>query len=176
MRCGRPQKTDAHQTENFAELVCSNSFRSDDFEHNAVGLLHEEMRRCGSLILRAADRAQAFAGWRRARRSTATGLPRLSRPRSQAHPNIRHRPRGDSRPACGRRQNVIVGDGPPHLARRWPRLIGHLDRRGLARLLRCHRAHYPRREHRPLDRLGAVALRQSRARRHRRRLPQLPDG
>ena len=38
------EKTDAHQTENFAELVCSNSFRSDDFEHNAVGLLHEEMQ------------------------------------------------------------------------------------------------------------------------------------
>jgi methylenetetrahydrofolate--tRNA-(uracil-5-)-methyltransferase len=50
-----------------AELVCSNSFRSDDPEHNAVGLLHEEMRRCGSLILRAADKAQS-AGRRRARR------------------------------------------------------------------------------------------------------------
>ncbi|MBJ7415023.1 MAG: FAD-dependent oxidoreductase, partial [Niveispirillum sp.] len=41
------QKTDAHQTDFFAELVCSNSFRSDDAEYNAVGLLHEEMRRCG---------------------------------------------------------------------------------------------------------------------------------
>src|SRR5690606_102342 len=49
------QQTDAHQTENFAELVCSNSFRSDDWQHNAVGLLHEEMRRCNSLIMRAAD-------------------------------------------------------------------------------------------------------------------------
>src|SRR5690606_477738 len=44
--------TDAHHTDNFAELVCSNSFRSDDHEQNAVGLLHEEMRRCGSIIMR----------------------------------------------------------------------------------------------------------------------------
>lgn len=55
-------KTDAHQTDGFAELVCSNSFRSDDHEHNAVGLLHEEMRRCGSLIMRAADASALPAG------------------------------------------------------------------------------------------------------------------
>ncbi|MBV8166827.1 MAG: methylenetetrahydrofolate--tRNA-(uracil(54)-C(5))-methyltransferase (FADH(2)-oxidizing) TrmFO, partial [Alphaproteobacteria bacterium] len=55
-------RTDAHQTEDLAELVCSNSFRSDDAEHNAVGLLHEEMRRCGSLILRCADGAKLPAG------------------------------------------------------------------------------------------------------------------
>ncbi len=55
-------KTDAHQTEGLAELVCSNSFRSDDWEHNAVGLLHAEMRRCGSLILRCGDASQVPAG------------------------------------------------------------------------------------------------------------------
>ncbi|MEM9840621.1 MAG: methylenetetrahydrofolate--tRNA-(uracil(54)-C(5))-methyltransferase (FADH(2)-oxidizing) TrmFO [Pseudomonadota bacterium] len=54
--------TEAHQTDQFAELVCSNSFRSDDHEHNAVGLLHEEMRRCGSLILREADAHKVPAG------------------------------------------------------------------------------------------------------------------
>ncbi len=54
--------TDAHQTEGLAELVCSNSFRSNDHEHNAVGLLHEEMRRCGSLIMRAADSHSLPAG------------------------------------------------------------------------------------------------------------------
>ena len=54
--------TDAHQTDGLAELVCSNSFRSDDAEYNAIGLLHEEMRRCGSLILRAADASQVPAG------------------------------------------------------------------------------------------------------------------
>ncbi|HEY4125380.1 MAG TPA: methylenetetrahydrofolate--tRNA-(uracil(54)-C(5))-methyltransferase (FADH(2)-oxidizing) TrmFO [Rhizomicrobium sp.] len=54
--------TDAHQTDSLAELVCSNSFRSDDWENNAVGLLHEEMRRTGSLILRAADAHKLPAG------------------------------------------------------------------------------------------------------------------
>src|SRR5215510_10285070 len=54
--------TAAHKTESLAELVCSNSFRSDDAAHNAVGLLHEEMRRLGSLIMRAADANQVPAG------------------------------------------------------------------------------------------------------------------
>jgi len=54
--------TDAHLTGSLAELVCSNSFRSDDRDHNAVGLLHEEMRRAGSLILRAADAHKVPAG------------------------------------------------------------------------------------------------------------------
>jgi methylenetetrahydrofolate--tRNA-(uracil-5-)-methyltransferase len=54
--------TDAHQTGGLAELVCSNSFRSDDWENNAVGLLHEEMRRAGSLIMRAADAHKLPAG------------------------------------------------------------------------------------------------------------------
>jgi methylenetetrahydrofolate--tRNA-(uracil-5-)-methyltransferase len=54
--------TEAHQREALAELVCSNSFRSDDAERNAVGLLHEEMRRCGSLILAAADAHKVPAG------------------------------------------------------------------------------------------------------------------
>jgi methylenetetrahydrofolate--tRNA-(uracil-5-)-methyltransferase len=54
--------TDAHQTDGLAELVCSNSFRSDDWENNAVGLLHEEMRRAGSLVLRAADAHKLPAG------------------------------------------------------------------------------------------------------------------
>jgi len=59
----RPVKTTpVHKTGNFAELVCSNSFRSDDSAHNAVGLLHEEMRRLDSLIMRAADRNQVPAG------------------------------------------------------------------------------------------------------------------
>ena len=60
MRPNRP--TEAHQTDRCAELVCSNSFRSDDAEYNAVGLLHEEMRRCGSLILRCGDAHKLPAG------------------------------------------------------------------------------------------------------------------
>jgi methylenetetrahydrofolate--tRNA-(uracil-5-)-methyltransferase len=54
--------TEAHVTDRLAELVCSNSFRSDDPENNAVGLLHEEMRRCFSLIMRAADAHRVPAG------------------------------------------------------------------------------------------------------------------
>ena len=54
--------TDAHQTDSLAELVCSNSFRSDDALNNAVGLLHEEMRRAGSLVMRAADANKLPAG------------------------------------------------------------------------------------------------------------------
>jgi methylenetetrahydrofolate--tRNA-(uracil-5-)-methyltransferase len=54
--------TDAHQTEKFAELVCSNSFRSDDWQGNAVGLLHAELRRAGSLVLQCGDAAQVPAG------------------------------------------------------------------------------------------------------------------
>src|SRR5436190_8795952 len=54
--------TAAHKTAGLAELVCSNSFRSDDADSNAVGLLHEEMRMAGSLILRAADAHRVPAG------------------------------------------------------------------------------------------------------------------
>ena len=54
--------TAAHKTAALAELVCSNSFRSDDCEHNAVGLLHAEMRRLGSLVMQSADGNQVPAG------------------------------------------------------------------------------------------------------------------
>lgn len=59
----KPHKfSPAHKSTNYAELVCSNSLRSDDFEHNAVGLMHEEMRRFDSLIMRAADACKVPAG------------------------------------------------------------------------------------------------------------------
>src|ERR1700756_499710 len=54
--------TAAHKTDGLAELVCSNSFRSDDSSTNAIGLLHEEMRRLGSLLFSAADASQVPAG------------------------------------------------------------------------------------------------------------------
>lgn len=59
---GGGDTTPAHQGDGLAELVCSNSFRSDDSDKNAVGLLHDEMRRCGSLLMAAADKAQVPAG------------------------------------------------------------------------------------------------------------------
>ncbi|MSO98633.1 MAG: methylenetetrahydrofolate--tRNA-(uracil(54)-C(5))-methyltransferase (FADH(2)-oxidizing) TrmFO [Rhodospirillaceae bacterium] len=59
----RPTRmTEAHNTAGLAELVCSNSFRSDDVDYNAVGLLHEEMRRAGSLILNCGDAHRVPAG------------------------------------------------------------------------------------------------------------------
>ena len=56
------RETDAHVTENCAELVCSNSFRSDDSETNAVGVLHRELRNSSSLIMKCADEHQIPAG------------------------------------------------------------------------------------------------------------------
>src|SRR6185503_19238059 len=76
--------TEAHRTEGLAELVCSNSFRSDDAANNAVGLLHAEMRRLGSLVMRAVDRDGFSAAVTRAlqdhplieiARSEIAGLP-----------------------------------------------------------------------------------------------------
>jgi methylenetetrahydrofolate--tRNA-(uracil-5-)-methyltransferase len=59
---GGGDTTPAHETDRLAEMVCSNSFRSDDAEHNAVGLLHQEMRALDSLIMRAADKHRVPAG------------------------------------------------------------------------------------------------------------------
>ena len=56
------QTTPAHTTDGFAELVCSNSLRSDDCTNSAIGLLHEELRRCGSLIMECADETKVPAG------------------------------------------------------------------------------------------------------------------
>jgi methylenetetrahydrofolate--tRNA-(uracil-5-)-methyltransferase len=83
----RPVRTTpAHQTEGLAELVCSNSFRSDDWEHNAVGLLHAEMRRCGSIIMAAGDESQVPAGGALA--VDRDGFSARVTARLQAHPLI----------------------------------------------------------------------------------------
>ena len=78
--------TDAHQTDTLAELVCSNSFRSDDWENNAVGLLHAEMRRCGSLIMAAADSHQVPAGGALA--VDRHGFSAAVQAKIEAHPRI----------------------------------------------------------------------------------------
>lgn len=59
---GSGETTPAHQGDGLAELVCSNSFRSDDDEKNAVGLMHHEMRELGSLIMAAGEKARVPAG------------------------------------------------------------------------------------------------------------------
>jgi methylenetetrahydrofolate--tRNA-(uracil-5-)-methyltransferase len=80
------RRTDAHQTDRLAELVCSNSFRADDAEANAVGLLHAEMRRLSSLIMACADAHQTPAGGALAvdREGFAEAVTR----RIAAHPRI----------------------------------------------------------------------------------------
>ena len=78
--------TEAHQTDRLAELVCSNSFRSDDMYGNAVGLLHEEMRRLGSLVMWAGDQAKLPAGGALAvDRDVFAGLVQA---RLEAHPLV----------------------------------------------------------------------------------------
>src|ERR687889_561301 len=59
---GGGDTTPAHESDRLAEMVCSNSFRSDDAEHNAVGLLHQEMRALNSLVMGAADKHRVPAG------------------------------------------------------------------------------------------------------------------
>ncbi|GAA4775519.1 methylenetetrahydrofolate--tRNA-(uracil(54)-C(5)) -methyltransferase (FADH(2)-oxidizing) TrmFO [Stakelama sediminis] len=83
---GSGSMTPAHQSDRLAELVCSNSFRSDDAESNAVGLLHAEMRALNSLIMREGDKARVPAGSALAvdRDGFADGVTAAL----EAHPNI----------------------------------------------------------------------------------------
>src|SRR5947209_14695123 len=78
--------TPAHETDRLAEMVCSNSFRSDDAKHNAVGLLHQEMRALNSLIMRAGDQHRVPAGSALAvdREAFAADVTRTI----ERHPNI----------------------------------------------------------------------------------------
>src|SRR5579859_5214436 len=78
--------TDAHQTDRLAELVCSNSFRADDWTGNAVGLLHAEMRRLGSIILQCGDAHQVPAGGALA--VDREGFSQAVTARLEAHPLV----------------------------------------------------------------------------------------
>jgi methylenetetrahydrofolate--tRNA-(uracil-5-)-methyltransferase len=105
---GGGDTTPAHQTDHLAELVCSNSFRSDDAEHNAVGLLHAEMRALGSLIMAAADLHKVPAG--SALAVDRDGFSAEVTRRLLAHPNVDVvRERVDALPASGL---AIVATGP----------------------------------------------------------------
>ncbi len=102
--------TEAHQTEGLAELVCSNSFRSDDWEHNAVGLLHAEMRRCHSIILSCADVHQVPAGGALA--VDREGFSAAVTARLEAHPLITIRREEVEGLPPADWNNVIVATGP----------------------------------------------------------------
>ena len=107
----RPHRmTAAHQTGGLAELVCSNSFRSDDFEHNAVGLLHAEMRACGSLNMAAADACQVPAGGALA--VDREGFSQAVTARLEAHPRIRIVREEVAGAPPGDWSSVIVAAGP----------------------------------------------------------------
>src|ERR1700730_15392166 len=100
----------AHKTEALAELVCSNSFRSDDREHNAVGLLHEEMRRLGSLIMRSADANQVPAGGALA--VDRDGFAAAVTAAVSGHPQIQVRREEVVGPPPAEWEGVIVATGP----------------------------------------------------------------
>ena len=105
---GGGDSTPAHDSDRLAEMVCSNSFRSDDAENNAVGLLHQEMRTLGSLILSAADQHRVPAGSALAVDREAFAAEVTSR--IAAHPNIEVvRERIDALPASG---STIIATGP----------------------------------------------------------------
>ena len=105
---GGGDTTPAHDSDRLAEMVCSNSFRSDDAENNAVGLLHQEMRTLGSLILSAADQHRVPAGSALAVDREAFAGEVTSR--IAAHPNIDVvRERVDDLPTSG---STIIATGP----------------------------------------------------------------
>jgi methylenetetrahydrofolate--tRNA-(uracil-5-)-methyltransferase len=120
--------TDAHQSDRLAELVCSNSFRADDAEANAVGLLHAEMRRLSSLILACADAHQTPAGGALA--VDRDGFAAAVTARIEAHPRIEiRREEVAGLPPAGW-TSVIVATGPltsPALASAIGRLTGEAE-------------------------------------------------
>jgi len=105
---GGGDMTPAHESDRLAEMVCSNSFRSDDADNNAVGLLHQEMRALGSLIMAAADEHRVPAG--SALAVDREGFAAEVTSRIAAHPNIEVvRERVDALPSSG---STIIATGP----------------------------------------------------------------
>lgn len=104
------RKTDAHQTDGLAELVCSNSFRSDDKDFNAVGLIHEEMRQLNSIILHCADHNKVPAGGALAvdRNEFSAAVTAAL----EAHPNISIVREEFSGDIPSDWQHVIIASGP----------------------------------------------------------------
>jgi methylenetetrahydrofolate--tRNA-(uracil-5-)-methyltransferase len=110
---GSGEMTPAHQTDSLAELVCSNSFRSDDDVSNAVGLLHSEMRALGSIIMASADAHKVPAG--SALAVDRDGFSAAVTDKLLAHPNIEIvRERVDALPSSS---PAIVATGPLTAAR-----------------------------------------------------------
>ena len=143
--------TEAHVTDSLAELVCSNSFRSDDPDYNAVGLLHAEMRRFDSLIMRMADLHKVPAGGALA--VDREGFSRAITDFLESHPLVTvRREEIDGLPPADW-ESVIIATGPltsPGLAESLRAVTGERAARtrsqdGVARLVasarRRHRLH-----------------------------------
>ena len=157
--------TEAHHTADCAELVCSNSFRSDDHTRNAVGLLHEEMRRCDSLILKCADAHKVPAGGALAvdREAFAKAVTAAL----ESHPNIRFE-RGEISALPASDDGLcIVATGPLTSGA----LSASILARGVFGVFRCDCADCHPRIHRYELGVVSVALRQGRG----GGLHQLPD-
>ena len=157
----RPSRsTAAHKTAQFAELVCSNSFRSDDAKASAIGLLHAEMRRLGSLVMRAADANKLPAG--SALAVDRDGFAAAITAALEAEPLIEIDRDEIAEPPAGL--------GQRHHRHRPADLAGagrddtRAHRRRRARLLRRHCADRASRLDRLRRRLVSVALRQGRTR------------
>ncbi len=165
--------TPVHHTARLAELVCSNSFRSDDAETNAVGILHREMREPEF-----ADHALRRRPSGSRRRRACGRSRRLSRrPSRQPSSPIRtSRSSVAKSQACRLRTGTASSLRPgPLTSARARRGGSDCHRRGLARLLRRHRAHRPSAFHRHGRRVDAVPLRQGGSGRRRRGLCELSD-
>src|SRR5579859_4741498 len=102
--------TDAHQTDKLAELVCSNSFRADDWTGNAVGLLHAEMRKLGSIILSCGDAHQVPAGGALA--VDRDGFAQAVTERLEAHPRVTIAREEIAGLPPAEWDNVIIATGP----------------------------------------------------------------
>ncbi len=127
----RPKvETFAHQTQGLAELVCSNSFRSDDHENNAVGLLHWEMRQAGGLIMEMGDKHSLPAGGALAvdRDAFSDAVTK----RIESHPliDIKREEVSDIPPADW--SNVIVATGPLTSIALAESIVAHTDQTSLA--------------------------------------------
>lgn len=148
------KRTPAHHSDDFAELCCSNSLRSDQLE-NAVGLLKEELRRLGSLILACADETRVEAGGALA--VDRHGFARLVTERVRSHPNITViESEVTSIPAEG---TVIVASGPLTSDALSRRHRGEARRRSHAEFLRCRRPARDLRERGYVERVVRLALR-----------------
>jgi methylenetetrahydrofolate--tRNA-(uracil-5-)-methyltransferase len=153
---GGGDSTPAHETDRLAEMVCSNSFRSDDAEHNAVGLLHQEMRALGSLIMRAADKHRVPAGSALAvdREGFAAEVTRAV----EQHPNVTVvRERVDALPD----HSTIIATGPLTGSALAEAIAAETGEGALA-FFDAIAPHRPPRQHRHGRRLDGCALGQGR--------------